>query len=56
MKLISIKDIMVEYNVGRATATAWAAQSGAALPRTKYQTYRLDRDRFEARLKRRVGK
>lgn len=56
MELLRIKDIMTLYNVGRPTATAWAEESGAALPRGKGQTYRVSRAKLEAWLKRRAGR
>lgn len=54
MELLSIKDIMARYNVGRPTATAWAQQSGAAISREKWGTYRVDSAKLEAWLKRRL--
>lgn len=51
MTLISIKDIMRVYGVGRPTATAWAAQSGAALERVPKAPYRVDADALEKWLK-----
>lgn len=53
MTLITIKDIQREYGVGRHTAEAWAAASGAALERKPGQTYRVDKARLEAWLRRR---
>lgn len=54
MRLLSIKDIMSLYGVGRPTATAWAQQSGASITREKWGTYRVDQDKLEAWLKRRT--
>lgn len=51
MKLITIKDIMRTYGVGRPTATAWAAQSGAALERVPKAPYCVDADALEKWLK-----
>lgn len=53
--LIGIKDIMKLYGVGRPTATEWAEASGAAMPRRKGQTYRVNRERFESWLRRRTS-
>ena len=52
MELLTIKDIMRLYGVGRPTATAWAEASGAAMPRTKGQTYHVNKEKFEAWLRR----
>lgn len=54
MELLSIKDIMRLYGVGRPTATAWAEASGAAMPRGKGQTYRVNREKLEAWIRRRT--
>ena len=40
-KLLTINDVMTLLGVGRATATRIINQSGAALPRTKGQAYRI---------------
>ncbi len=53
MKLITIKDIMRVYGVGRPTATAWAAQSGASLAREPKARILVDQDALEAWLKKR---
>lgn len=51
MTLISIREIMTLYGVGRPTATAWAAQSGAALERVPKAPYRVDAEALEKWLK-----
>lgn len=53
MELITIKEIQKLYRVGRPTATLWAEQSGAALEREKGQTFRVDKAKLEAWLRRR---
>ncbi|MBR3238476.1 MAG: helix-turn-helix domain-containing protein [Oscillospiraceae bacterium] len=53
MELLTIKDIQRIYRVGRPTAHLWAERSGAALEREKGQTFRVDKAKLEAWLRRR---
>lgn len=56
MTLISIKDAMALYGVGRRTITDWVIRSGAAIDHSKGRTYRIDKTRLEAWLRARRGK
>lgn len=53
MELITIKEIQQRYGVGYNTAVAWATKSGAALERTRGQTYRVDKAHLENWLRKR---
>lgn len=56
MAIISLREAMTLYGVGRRTITDWVTRSGAAVDHEKGKTYRIDKDRLETWLKGRRGR
>lgn len=56
MTIMSIREAMDLYGVGRRTITDWVTRSGAAIDHSKGKTYRIDKARLEAWLRGRRGR